>query len=209
MLTVLDPLMPLRQVNKLVVDCHNFPVKELVNLINVMPNLHILKWNYQSIDSTKSKLIQESETFKSVLCTNKIQHLEILHCCSLEEIRFFINLFPKLEYLKTGIYRREFVPITRYLFSTMHHLFFLCFTDVPKTYLKNLTAFIKLEHLLDEYFIKFVDHDQGCHLFRFLRKTSAFSLFFRYFSAVPLFFRFFTKKKLSFFIEKFCILKTR
>ncbi|CAF2192313.1 unnamed protein product [Rotaria magnacalcarata] len=159
MLTVLDPLMPLRQVNKLVVDCHNFPVKELVNLINVMPNLHILKWNYQSIDSTKSKLIQESETFKSVLCTNKIQHLEILHCCSLEEIRFFINLFPKLEYLKTGIYRREFVPITRCLFSTMHHLFFLCFTDVPKTYLKNLTAFIKLEHLLDEYFIKFIDHD--------------------------------------------------
>jgi len=32
---------------------------------------------------------------------------------------------------------------------------------------------------------------------------------FHFFSAVPLFFRFFTKKKLSFFIEKFCILKTR
>ncbi|CAF1621377.1 unnamed protein product [Rotaria magnacalcarata] len=30
-------------------------------------------------------------------------------------------------------------------------------------------------------------YDQGCHLFRFLRKVSAFSIFFRYFSAVPLF----------------------
>ncbi len=158
-LTALNQIIPFKQLNKLVIDCNNFPVKQIVNLINLTPNLHRLKWNFQSIDEIQSKLIQQSETFRSVSNTNKIQHLEILHCCSLEEIQFFVHLFPQLEYLKIGVYRKEIIPITRCLLSKMNHLFFLCITDLPKTYLQKLNVLIKSENLLHDYFIKFVDHD--------------------------------------------------
>ena len=42
-------------------------------------------------------------------------------------------------------------------------------------------------HLFIISLLSFVYHDQGCQIFRFLRKISAFRLFFRIFSAVPLF----------------------
>jgi hypothetical protein len=52
-----------------------------------------------------------------------------------------------------------FVPTTRYLLSKMSYLFFLCITNIPKTYLKKLNVLIQSENLLDDYSIKFVDHD--------------------------------------------------
>ncbi|CAF1384714.1 unnamed protein product [Rotaria socialis] len=155
----LDQIIPLKQLSKLIIDCNDFPIKELLNLISLTPNLRTLKWNFQSIDETKSKLIQQSEIFQSTSSTNKIQNLEIFHCCSLEEINFVVNLFPQLECLKTGICRKEIVPITRCILSKMHHLFYLCITDIPKTYLQKFNVLIKSENLLDDYFIKFVDHD--------------------------------------------------
>ncbi|CAF4669958.1 unnamed protein product, partial [Rotaria sp. Silwood2] len=158
-LTALNQIIPLKQLNKLIIDCNDFPIKEFMNLINSTPNLCTLKWNFQSIDETKSKLIQQSEIFRSISNTNKIQNLEILNCCSLEEIYFVVNLFPKLEYLKTGIYRKEIVPITRCILLKMHHLFYLCITDMSKTCLQKLNILIKSENLLDDYFIKFVDHN--------------------------------------------------
>ncbi|CAF2994053.1 unnamed protein product, partial [Rotaria sp. Silwood2] len=158
-LTALNQIISLKQLNKLIIDCNDFPIKEFMNLINSTPNLCTLKWNFQSIDETKSKLIQQSEIFRSISNTNKIQNLEIFNCCSLEEIYFVVNLFPKLEYLKTGIYRKEIVPITRCILLKMHHLFYLCITDMSKTCLQKLNILIKSENLLDDYFIKFVDHN--------------------------------------------------
>ena len=149
----------MKQLNKLVVDCNDFPVQQILNLLSLTPNLHTLKWNFQSIDEAKLKLIQQSGTFRSVSNTNKIQNFEILHCCSFEEIQFFVNLFPQLKYLKTGVYRKAIVPITRYLLSKMHHLFILCITDLPKTYSQKLNLLIQSENLLNDYFIKFVDRD--------------------------------------------------
>jgi hypothetical protein len=135
-LTALNQIIPLKQLNKLVIDCNDFPVQQILNLIILTPNLNRLKWNFQSIDQTKLKLIQQSQTFRSISSTNKIQNFEIIHCCSLEEIHFFVNLFPKLKYLKSGIYRKEILPITQCLLSKMSHLFFLCITDMPKTFTK-------------------------------------------------------------------------
>jgi hypothetical protein len=123
------------------------------------PNLRLLKWNFQSIDQTKLKLIEQSETFRSLSNTNHIQNLEILHCCSFDEIQFFIHLFPQLESLQTGVFRKEIVQITRCLLSKMDHLFFLHITDIIRTYLQKFNFLIKSEHLLDDYLIQFIDHD--------------------------------------------------
>jgi hypothetical protein len=159
MLTALDIILPLKQLKQLNIDCQDFPVQQVLNLISLTPNLRLLKWNFQSIDQTKLKLIEQSETFRSLSNTNHIQNLEILHCCSFDEIQFFIHLFPQLESLQTGVFRKEIVQITRCLLSKMDHLFFLHITDIIRTYLQKFNFLIKSEHLLDDYFIKFIDHD--------------------------------------------------
>ncbi|CAF3334409.1 unnamed protein product [Rotaria socialis] len=159
MLAALNEMIPLKQLNKLTIDCNDFPINKLVNLLSLTPNLRTLKWNFQSVDHPQLKLIQQSETFRFVSRTNKIQNLEIAHSCTLYEIYFLVDLFPQLECLKTGINRKEFVIIARHFVSKMPHLFYLCITDLSKTYSQKLNILIKAENLLDDYFIKFVDRD--------------------------------------------------
>ncbi len=88
--------------------------------------------DFLSIYETSSKLIEQSEIFRYVSNTNKIKNLELPNWRFLENIQFIANLFPQLEYLKTGMYRKEIIEITRYLLLNMHHLFFLCITEYLK-----------------------------------------------------------------------------
>ncbi|CAF3781493.1 unnamed protein product [Rotaria sp. Silwood1] len=96
---------------KLIIDCNDFPVQQVINLIYLTPNLRFLKWNFQSIVQTKLKSIEQSENFRSLSNTNKIQNFQILHCCSFDEIQIFINVFPQLDYLQTGEFRKQIVQI--------------------------------------------------------------------------------------------------
>ncbi|CAF4252034.1 unnamed protein product, partial [Rotaria magnacalcarata] len=63
MLTALNQIIPLKQLKTPNIDCNDYPMKEFVNLTTLTPNLRALKWNFQSIDCTKLKLIQQRETF--------------------------------------------------------------------------------------------------------------------------------------------------
>jgi len=78
-------------------------------------------------------------------------------------MELIINLFPQLEYFKTGIQRTEIVQIMRYLLpknnKKSRHLFFLCISEIPKICLREINMLIKCEKLLDDYFIKFVNRD--------------------------------------------------
>ncbi|CAF1537936.1 unnamed protein product, partial [Rotaria sp. Silwood1] len=64
MLTALQQILPLKQLKKLIIDCNDIPVQQVINLICLTPNLHFLKWNFQSIVQTKLKSIEQSENFR-------------------------------------------------------------------------------------------------------------------------------------------------
>ncbi|CAF4784581.1 unnamed protein product [Rotaria sp. Silwood1] len=159
MLAALHQILALKQLKKLIIDCNDFLTQQVINLICLTPNLRFLKWNFQSIDQTKLKSIEQSENFQSLSNTNKIQNLQVLHCCSFGEIQIFINVFPQLESLQTGEFQKQIVQITRCFLSKMDHLFFLNITYIIKTYLQKFNFLIKSENLLDDYLIKFIDHD--------------------------------------------------
>ncbi|CAF5119369.1 unnamed protein product, partial [Rotaria sp. Silwood1] len=61
--------------------------------------------------------------------------------------------------LQTGEFRKQIFQITPCLLSKIDHLFFLNITDIIKAYLQELNFLIKSENLLDDYLIKFIDHD--------------------------------------------------
>jgi len=75
--TTLNRIIPLKQLNKLAIECYDFPVEQIVKLISFTPNLHTLKLNSLSIYETSSKLLQQSEIFRYVSNTNKIKNLEL------------------------------------------------------------------------------------------------------------------------------------
>jgi hypothetical protein len=161
--TTLNRIIPLTQLTKLVITSYDFPFKETVKLLCFTPNLHTLKFDSIPLRETNSKLIKQSESFQHVSKTNKIQNLNLRGRCSMEKIQLIVNLFPQLESLKTGMNRKEIGQIIRYLFSKTNnktrHLLFLCISETPKICLKELNTLIKLENLLVDYMIKFINCD--------------------------------------------------
>jgi hypothetical protein len=161
--TTLNRVVPLNQLTKLVIECYSFPFEEIIQLIRFIPNLSSLKLDLLSINDNSYKLIKESEAFSYVSKMNKIKNLDIRDWCKLKKFKLIIHLFPQLKYLKTGMDRKEMGEIMRYLLTKKNYqtpqLVFLCISGTPKICLKELTRLIKLEHLLDQYWMKFVNRD--------------------------------------------------
>ncbi len=161
-ITSLYRIVPLVQITKLVITLFNFPFEQMIELIRLTPSLHTLKVKVASVNEISSKLIKESDLFQYVSKTNQIANFE-LSSLRLENILLFLDLFPKLEYLKIRINKKEIQQIIRFLFSKTNnqppHLVFLCILQIPKRCLRELNMLIKSEHLLDDYFIKFINRN--------------------------------------------------
>ena len=55
--------------------------------------------------------------------------------------------------------RRGLDPVIRSILTELDHLFFLHITGMLRTYVKRIDSLIESEHLLDDYFIKFIEQD--------------------------------------------------
>ena len=159
----LNCIMPLQKLTKLVIECYNFPFEQIIKLIRFTPNLHTLKFSSISLREINTELIEQGQTFQYVSNTNRIKSLDLHHECTLEKIQLIVNLFPNLEYLKIGMKREEVHQLVQFLLSKNNlktrHLFYLCISEIAKRFLKELNVLIKSKHLLEDYYIKFVNRD--------------------------------------------------
>jgi hypothetical protein len=158
----LNRIIPLINLKKLIIENCCFPFGQLIKLLYFTPNLHTLKFGSISFYQNNLMLIQQSDIFLQVSKNNQLKHFDLRESCTLEYIELIMNLFPRLEYLKTGFNRKEIESIGRFLFSKInnktYHLVLLCISYTPKTYLKKLKMLIKLEKLLDDYFIDLINY---------------------------------------------------
>ncbi|CAF4041558.1 unnamed protein product [Rotaria sordida] len=131
----LHHVISLRQLEKLVIECGDFPMEDLIKLLRFTSD--------------------KNEIFQYIIRTWLV----------LDEIPFIIYLFPKLLYLKTGINRKELRQILRLLLSKTHNrtrnLFYLHIRSVPKVHLKEAKVLIESKNLLNNCSIKYIN--DGLH----------------------------------------------
>jgi hypothetical protein len=155
-------ILPLQQLNKLIINSLNISFEQIIKLIRFTPNLNTFKFNLLSFIGTNFKLIEQSEDFQYVSNTNKITNLELREPCTLDKFQMIMKLFPHVEYLKSGINRKEIHQIIRFLFKKTdhqtHRLLFLCISQVPKVCFSEVNVLIKFDFLKD-YSIKYIDRD--------------------------------------------------
>jgi len=157
--TILNDVLPLEHITKLVYECCHWSSERFIELLICTPNLHTLKCAFMNLHETNRK----NDSFQYASNTNKIKNLDVGGWCTLEEVQCVVSLFPQVEYLEMGVFRKEIVQVIQYLLSQMdhktRHLVFLCILNIPKICLRELNILIKREKLLDDYFIKYVNHD--------------------------------------------------
>ncbi|CAF4622398.1 unnamed protein product, partial [Rotaria sp. Silwood2] len=85
--TILNCILPIKQLTKLIIKSSNFSFEQIVNLIRFTPNLYTLKLDLLSFNEINLKLIQQNETFQYVSNTNKIKTIELRQSCTLENFQ--------------------------------------------------------------------------------------------------------------------------
>ncbi|CAF3997641.1 unnamed protein product [Rotaria sordida] len=135
----------------------------IVKLLHCTPKLTTLKFDSFVLDEINMKLFEQSKLFEYVSNTNTIKNLEIRNDCLFKQIQLIVNLLPKLEYFKSGMNRKEIGNIIRFLITKpnnkIQNLFFICISETPKICLREINLLIKLENLLNDYFIKYINRD--------------------------------------------------
>ncbi|CAF2233828.1 unnamed protein product [Rotaria magnacalcarata] len=162
-IATLRRMIPLRQLTKLIIKSHLFPMEDIINLLLFTPNLHTLSLNLYILDDFNINSNRQKEICQYVSKKNKIQDLILNQRCSLNEIQFIVYLLPRLKCLKAQMERKEIGQIIRFLLSKTHNrtrnLFYLCILEVPKVCLTETKVLIESENLLNDYSIKYIDRD--------------------------------------------------
>jgi hypothetical protein len=155
---ILNRVVPLKQLKVLIIDCYQLSFEQFIELLRCTSNLHTFKCDFINFYETK----QRNESFRYVANRNQIQNIRINTWCTVEDIQWIVDLFPRLEFLKIGIFRKDFVRIIRCLLSKTNNktpnLVFLCVLGIPKVCLRELNTLIEEENLLDNYVIKYLNH---------------------------------------------------
>ncbi|CAF4167669.1 unnamed protein product, partial [Rotaria sordida] len=161
-ITNLKCMIPLKQLTKLVINIHRFPFEEIIKLLCLTPNLHTLEFDEYSLQEINSNFTKYNILLQDILKKNKIENLVLTGICSLNQIRFIIDVFSKLKYLKIQIYSTNISSIIQYLLSKTHnqaqHLFYLCILCISEVYLEETKDLIKLKNLLDNYSIEYINY---------------------------------------------------
>jgi len=159
----LNRIVSLKQITKLVIEPYNFYFEQLIDLLRFTPNLHTLKYDLICFHQNTAASIQEDKEFLFISNVNKVKRLDIRETCTLKEVQMLANLFPQLQYLQTGMNKKQIKEIISFLLSKTNtktsQLSFLCIKEIPTICLRELDMLIKFENLHKDYFIEFVNSD--------------------------------------------------
>ncbi|CAF3660515.1 unnamed protein product [Rotaria socialis] len=97
----LNCMIPLKQLTKLVIESYKCPFEEIVKLLCFTLNFDTLKLHLLCLKENDIELIAKSENFQRVEKTNKIKNFDLRCAYSYKVMQLIVNLFSKLEYLKT------------------------------------------------------------------------------------------------------------
>jgi hypothetical protein len=156
--TILSRIIPLKQLTKLVIECHHFSFIKMIDLLSFTPNIHTLIFESMPFYRNDYISIEQSETFRFVSNTNMITDVTFKERCSLEKLRLLLALCPRLQYLTIQTFMKDLGPMTRFLLERTNqntrHLFSLCFLRAYNNWYEKLRTLINSETLLDDYMLK-------------------------------------------------------
>jgi len=158
---ILNRIIPLKQLTKLVIKCHYFSFKKLIELLYFTPNIRVLVFESMPFYKNDFMSIEQSEKFRLVSNTNNIIDVTFTDKCTLEKLKLILALCPRLQYLTINTLVRDLESITRFLLDKTNqntrHLFSLCFSQAYNNWFEKLEALIKSETLLNDYILKLID----------------------------------------------------
>ncbi|CAF4557071.1 unnamed protein product, partial [Rotaria sp. Silwood2] len=87
----------------------------LIDLLRCTSNVYTLKYDSICFCKNTATSIQQNQGCFHVSNVNKIERLDIRETCTLEEIKMLVSLFSQLQYIQTGMNKKEIKQILTFL----------------------------------------------------------------------------------------------
>jgi hypothetical protein len=157
---IFNRIVPLVQLAKLNINVEYFYFERMIELLCSAPNIHTLTVDRLLFIKDDFVSLQETETFRPVSTVNRITNLNIRSTYTLEELKLFIHLCPRLECLKIQTPENGLEETVRYLLSkdniNTQHLYALRMESGFPKIIEEVRRLIESERLVDDYLMKII-----------------------------------------------------
>jgi hypothetical protein len=157
----LTRIIPLKQITVLIFD-YKFPsLKQLVQLLGFLVNIHTLKLTSLSLTENDSTTIRQSEIFQLVSRTNTIQSMILEGESLLDHIQLLTALCPRLQHVTVCGFSTAFALFVQLMYSKNNndtrHLSSMCVSKMDEVLENNLKCLLKREQPRGKFLAKFVN----------------------------------------------------
>ncbi|CAF3950559.1 unnamed protein product [Rotaria sordida] len=149
----INRIISLSKLKYLLMDEQELRIDQLIELLTFTSNIHSLTFAQMFFLDFHSLSIEQTDMFHQISMKNKITELNIEHGCTLEHLKFFVNLCPRLQHLTIGISETSLESILKFLLSNKDsNLFSLRILNTNK---ETINEIIRREILLENYSIEY------------------------------------------------------
>lgn len=117
LLDQIGSIVPLSKLTKLVVNCVNIQVFELMEMLCFVPICDTLALNTFSIIEPTSFLLSTNSFDAHMLRRNTIKNLTIKSYCTQQEVEILMQFFPQIQHLSIDVHGNHFSSVLKYLIS--------------------------------------------------------------------------------------------
>ncbi|CAF2054155.1 unnamed protein product [Rotaria magnacalcarata] len=159
----LKPILPVKRLTTLVLNCDVFRLDQLIELLRLAPHVHTLTINLSSIKDSNPISFQHNEAFQFVAKTNKITNVTIQEKSTLENSQLYIALCPRMQHLAIESYFGCAAPIIQYILrenkTNIQQLCSIRIETMRRSISKALQTVIESEKKFDYYSMKLIDYN--------------------------------------------------
>jgi hypothetical protein len=167
----LNHVVPLQQLTRMIFRNYDHNLKSITGLLNLTPNVHTLIIRAPLELRTREKYVvfEEDETFQLVSNANYIKFLVISTYLTLEEIKLFTDLCPRVEHLSICIRQNFLRRVLQYLLSKdntkTRHLNSILIVGTSEIRNEIMESLIESENLQVDYIIGKYEDEHLCDIF--------------------------------------------
>lgn len=158
---LLQQILPLNRITKLIIECHHFSLKKLIDLLSSIPHVHTL--TFQSLPLYKDALLlfEQNQTFQNLSQSNHIQSVTFNDRCNLDKVKLLVALCPRIQFLSIHTFARTVESMIEFLLDrnncNTRALSSLCFTRSSRVWLTRVDQYLKSTRLVDDYTLNSTD----------------------------------------------------
>ncbi len=165
--TILGRILPLKQLNQIIIDCNYLNFVVVVEILRFIPNCYKLKLNSIELNEEDLVSLRNDATFRLTSNIHQIRDITIKSTCNMVKVKLLVKLCPRLQHLTINVLQEDFISTIKFLLSksnnNTHQLLSLHIQSTGDIWIEKLTNLVRSLIRSDEFSVEVVGY-HNCYI---------------------------------------------